>query len=86
MGFDRDKANWTEAELEAAEAADKIYEVVQPAVADGVQNKDFFLIGKILGPVMELFKFLAGAGRKEFARRLIAVGVILERDNSLLGE
>ena len=86
MGFDRNKANWSEEELEAAENADKIYEVVQPAIADGVQNTDFFLIGKILGPVMALFKYLAGAGKKQFARRLIAIGVILERDNNFIGE
>ncbi len=86
MGFDRTKANWTEAELEAAEAADKIYEAVEPTLADGFQTTDFVVLGKILGPVMQLFKYLAGAGRKEFARRLIAIGVILERDNSLLGE
>ena len=86
MSFSRDKANWSEEELNAAEEADKIYEVVEPVLADGVQRTDFFVIGKILGPVMALFKYLAGAGRKEFARRLIAIGVILERDNSLLGE
>ena len=86
MGFDRNKANWTEEELEAAEVADKIYEEVEPVLADGVQKSDVLVLAKILGPVMQLFRYLAGAGRKEFARRLIAIGVILERDNSLLGE
>lgn len=86
MGFDRNKANWSEEELQAAEAADKIYEAVAPAVADGVQVTDFAVVGAILAPIMALFRYLAGAGRKEFARRLIAIGVILERDNALLGE
>lgn len=86
MGFDRNKANWTEEELEAAEVADQIYEAVEPTLADGFQKTDFFVIGKILGPIMQLFRYLAGAGRKQFARRLIAIGVILERDNELLGE
>jgi len=84
MGFDRNKANWSEEELEAAEAADKIYEAVAPALADGIQPTDWTLVGAILGPVMALFRYLAGAGRKQFARRLIAIGVILERDNELL--
>ena len=86
MGFDRNKANWSEEELQAAEAADKIYEAVAPAVAEGVQITDFAVVGAILGPIMALFRYLAGAGRKQFARRLIAIRVILERDNEFLGE
>lgn len=85
MGFDRNKVNWNEEELQAAEAADKIYEAIQPAIADGVDNTDFMVIGAILGPVMSLFRYLAGAGKKEFARRLIAIGHMLERDNEFLG-
>ena len=85
MGFDRNKANWSEEELTAAEAADKLYEAIQAVAGDGLQVTDLAVVGALFGPIVDLYNGLKSqSDRTDFAKRLIAIGVILERDNSLI--
>ena len=83
--YDKTKVDWKDEEHQAAENADQIYEVLHPALADGVQAGDLAVVAAIFKPSMEVWKFLAGGNKAEFARKLIALGVMLERDNEFLG-
>lgn len=84
MSYDEAKVNWTPAEHEAAENADKIYEAVSTAVADGVDTEDAAIAFQVVQPSMRLWAYLAGGTKEEFASKLIDLGVMLKRDNNLL--
>ncbi|MGH7165130.1 MAG: hypothetical protein ACREIS_06355 [Nitrospiraceae bacterium] len=87
MGYDKSKVDWTEAEHGAAENADKIYETLRPALADGLQAHDTAAGLAVAKPSYELWAYLVGnaEGKADFGRKLIALGVMLERDNRFLG-
>lgn len=88
MGYDRNKVNWTEEEHGAAENADKIYETLKPALANGFQVTDLAVAAAVFQPSIKVWQHLVGGAEDKaaFGRKLIALGTMLERDNSLLGE
>jgi hypothetical protein len=87
MGYDASKVNWTADEHAAAENADKIYETLRPALADGFQAHDTAAGLAVARPGYEVWAYLVGSAKDkaEFARKLIALGVMLERDNHFIG-
>lgn len=85
MGYDRLKVNWTDAEHSAAEAADELYEAGHEAAKDGFQTSDLAMLPGLFGPTRKLYSYLFGGDRSELAPKLIALGVMLERDNDLIG-
>lgn len=83
MAFDRNKVNWTNEELDAAEEADKIYEAVRPVFeGDFNYNKLIGAVGAIFGSVLALFRFLSDGSRDDFVSKWLAIGHMLERDNN----
>jgi len=74
MGFDLDKVDWSAEELDAAEGLDKIYE----GLADGIDLTDVLLVTEL----MPLWDFLKSATKKEYADKLLALAVLLYRDNA----
>jgi hypothetical protein len=86
MGYDRNKVSFKEEEHVAAEAADKIYEAARKAAEDGLDLNDLSVAFGLLAPGKDLVAYLTGGSRAEFAKRFIAVGVMLERDNEFLKE
>lgn len=87
MGYDKSKVDWTAVEHSAAENADKIYETLKPTIADGIQITDAVAALAVAKPSYEIWAYLVGASadKAEFGRRLISLGVMLERDNRFLG-
>lgn len=87
MSYDPAKVNWTADEHKAAESADKIYETLRPALGDGIQAHDATAALAIAKPSYDLWAYLVGntEGKADFGRKLIALGTMLERDNSFLG-
>ena len=81
MSYSEAKVAFKPAEHEAAKAADQIYELISGALADGVQGTDIAVIAGILQPSTKLWGYLASTSKEEFAKRLIAIGVMLGRDN-----
>lgn len=80
MGFDVSRVNLTEAELEAAEAADGLLE----ELSDGFEVQD---IVSSFGNIQTLFSFLFGDGtadRFDLGQKLLAIGFALVRDNQVI--
>lgn len=73
MAFDLAKVNWTDAELDAAEGLDKVYE----GLADGVDMEDLLLLME----VKPLWDYLKSNTKAEYADKLAALVMILYRDN-----
>lgn len=84
MGYDRNKVNFKDEEHDAAQAADQIYEAAAAAAADGLSLDDLSVALGLLVPGKNLVAYLTGGSRADMAKRLIAVGVMLERDNDFL--
>jgi hypothetical protein len=84
MAYDESKVNWSPEEHDAAENADKVYEAVSVAVADGLNTADAAVAFQILQPSMKLWSYLAGGTKEQFASKLIDLGVMLKRDNNLI--
>lgn len=85
MGYDRAKVNWTEEEHAAAENADKVYEPVHKALEDGLDPDDALVAIQVFKPSMAVWSYLAAGDKAQFAKRLIALGTMLERDNDFIG-
>lgn len=85
MPFNDTKAQFSAEELRAARTADEVFERVRDAVKDGIDLGDIMAIPEVLTRVLALLTFVAGApDRAETARRVIALGIMLERDNWFL--
>lgn len=84
MSFDEKKVQFTAEELDAARAADAIYEAVDEAIADGVQLTDLAVIPLAVPQILSLYKYLAGGSKADYAKKTIALGVALLRDNGWL--
>ena len=79
MPFDRSKVQFTEEDLSAAEALDRIYEV-----ARGPREGSIFeVIISEVGDVREIFSYLIdeSGDRNDLADRLVALGMMIWRDN-----
>ena len=81
MSYSADKVAFTQEEHDAARAADEIYEVLRGALADGFQLTDLSVIPALIGPTTELYRWLGGGDRAEFASKLLVLGMQLKRDN-----
>lgn len=81
MSYSEVKVAFKAEEHAAAKAADQIYEEISEALADGLQPTDVVVVAGIVQPSAKLWAYLAGASKQEFASRLIAIGVMLARDN-----
>lgn len=77
MGFDRGKVRWSDSELQAAESADAIYELLK----DGFDMSD---ITRALPHLLPLFMYLQSPNHYEYAGKFIDLGVMLKRDNDWL--
>ena len=86
MPYDRSKVNFSDAEHDAAQAADQIYESARKAAANGLDMNDLSVALSLLVPGKNLVAYLTSGSRVDFAKRFIAVGVMLERDNEFLKE
>lgn len=86
MPYDPDKTKWTIDEHDAAENADRLYELIHDAAADGFQTTDLMALTAALGPSHRLYSYLFGGERGHLPQKLIALGVMLERDNSWLNQ
>lgn len=73
MPFSLAKVDWTDDELAAAEGLDKIYE----GLADGLDIGDILLAME----AEALWNFLKSASKKEYAEKLVALAVLMYRDN-----
>lgn len=86
MGYSEDKVNWDPAEHDAARNADRLYEIGAERLANGLDPGDVVAVPQAIGPATGLLGYLFGGGnRASMAKRFITVGVMLERDNDLLG-
>ena len=85
MGYSKDRVNWTEEEHKAAEAADTLYELWKGQLSNGVGADDIAALPLSWVPASQLFQHLFSGERKDLARNLISLGVMLERDNDFLG-
>lgn len=85
MSYEPGKVNWTAEEHEAAENADRLYETVHAAAADGFQTTDLLGVTAAWKPSHDLYTYLFGGEKADLARKLIALGTMLERDNRFLG-
>jgi hypothetical protein len=77
VAFNRDKVRWTKEELDAAEAADAIYELLK----DGFDMSD---ISGALPHLLPLFRYLQSPDHYQYADKIIDLGVMLKRDNDWL--
>lgn len=84
MGFDEGKVQFNAEELDAASAADALYEMFADALVDGLDVSDLAVIPAAMPKVVALYRFLAEGSKAEYASKLIALGVMLERDNEWL--
>lgn len=84
MSFDESKVQFDGAEMDAARAADNLYELFAEAMDDGFDMSDLAAIPAAMPHVMALYGFLAEGSKAEYAKKLIALGVMLERDNDWL--
>lgn len=84
MGYDESKVNWKPEEHEAGKNADAVYEAVAAALKDGIGPTDLTVALAVLKPSMSLWAYLSAGTREQFASKLIDLGVMLKRDNSLL--
>jgi len=85
VAYSREKVNWKEEEHVAAENADKIYEAIHEAVENGLGPEDLAVVGIVFKPSMAVWGYLAAGSKAQFAKRLIALGTMLERDNDFIG-
>jgi hypothetical protein len=83
--FDPNKAQFSQEDLAAGAAADVVQELLRTQLEDGFQASDLLAIltGSV-GQVMPLFAYLKSDTPQEYARKIIALGVMLERDNDWL--
>lgn len=86
MGFDETKAQFNDEELDMAEHADAIYETVAEAVADGFDLSDLTVIPAAIPHVLALYGYLADGTKADYAKKLIALGVCLLRDNEWIDD
>jgi len=86
MAFDPNKVQFSVEELDAARNADSIYETIHEAVADGLEFSDLAAIPAVVPYVLNLYKYLAGGSKVDYAKKIIALGVSLLRDNEWLDE
>ena len=84
MAFDESKVQFTVEELGAAKSADTIFEVVSAAFEDGIDIGDAAVIPMLIGPFTNLYGYLATGSKADYAKKLIALGVALARDNEWL--
>jgi hypothetical protein len=84
MGFDEDKVAWSLEEVASAKSADALYELFEAALADGLDFSDLAAIPAAVPHVMGLYGYLADGTKTEYATKLIALGVMLLRDNEWL--
>jgi hypothetical protein len=61
-----------------------LYELFEAALADGLDVSDLMAIPAAIPHVMSLYSYLADGSKAEYAQRLIALGVMLLRDNEWL--
>jgi hypothetical protein len=84
MSFDPNKVAWDPAETASAQSADALYELFEAALADGLDLNDLMSIPAAIPHVMALYAYLADGTKSEYATKLIALGVMLLRDNEWL--
>jgi hypothetical protein len=74
MPFDLLKVEWTDEELNAAVGFDKIFE----GLADGLDIEDILLVIE----AQPLWSFLKSATKKEYADKILALAMLMYRDNA----
>jgi len=84
MAFDENKVAWTLDEITTARAADALYELFDEALEDGVGFEDLTAIPAAVPHIMVLYGYLAEGTKVDYANKLIALGVMLLRDNEWL--
>lgn len=84
MGFDENKVAWSADEIVSAKAADALYELFEEAMADGIGFDDLTAIPAAVPHILVLYSYLAEGTKVEYANKLIALGVMLLRDNEFL--
>lgn len=84
MAYDEGKVAFSAEEHEVARAADTVYESVRTVLADGAQLTDITIAAALFQPMMKIWTHLAGGSREDLANRLIALGVMLARDNEFI--
>ncbi len=84
MGFDESKVQFNTEEMDAARDADNLYELFADALADGLDLSDLAVIPAAMPSVVALYRYLAEGTKAEYADKLIALGVMLVRDNDFL--
>jgi hypothetical protein len=81
--YDKTKVDFTDLEHEAAENADKIYEEVKEALADGADLGDIAVLPALYRPTVELYKYLFDSvDRDEVGRKLLTLGNMVLRENA----
>jgi len=85
MSFDPSKVKFTQEELDAAAAADIVFELLRDELEDGFQAADLIkILSGSLPSVIKLFEYLKSDAALEYADKLVALGVMLARDNDWL--
>jgi hypothetical protein len=84
MAFDEAKVQFTAEEMAAAKAADALYDLFAQAVADGIDMSDFAVMLQAVPHIKALYGFLAEGSKADYAKKSLALGVALIRDNEVL--
>lgn len=82
--YDEQKVDFTPEEHDAAKTADEIYEKLHEMLENGIDLSDIAQVPGLITPSLKLYKWLMSADRAEFAGKLLALAVMLNRDNSWL--
>ena len=84
MSFDETKVQFTPEEMDAARSADRLYEIFYEAFSDGLDLSDIGVIPQAMPHIISLYTYYAGGTKAEYAKKLIAMGVAILRDNDFL--
>jgi hypothetical protein len=84
MSFDESKVQFSAEELAIGGAADSLYELFADAMDDGFDLSDLAAIPAAVPHIMAMYGWLAEGTKAEYAKKLIALGVMLLRDNEWL--
>ncbi len=86
MAFDATKVQFSAEELDRIKDADEMFEVIAPAVADGLDFSDLAVLGVLLAQGKRLVEWLMAGSKVQLGYKLIALGAGLIRDNEFLGK
>ena len=82
MGFDRQKAQLDDQQLDLGEAMDQIRELADDELSDGFDISDMMAIASFGGPLLAMVRVLRKAGSKErLGNLLMGAGAAVWNDN-----